>query len=93
MTLSAKGISGESIGGSGEKADWVFTAGENFGVDSSGNMYANSGKIGGIQVSSSGIESQFGGSALEKEGYFPIRHSVNKTSSNAIEISNWNSSD
>lgn len=36
-----------NIAGSGSKSGWVFTAGSSFGVDTDGNLYANSGKIGG----------------------------------------------
>jgi hypothetical protein len=38
----------KSIANSGEKTDWAIIAGNNFGVDYNGAIYASSGSIGGI---------------------------------------------
>lgn len=46
------GATGLAIGNSGAKTDWRIIAGTNFGVDSAGNMYATSGKIGNMNIDS-----------------------------------------
>ena len=42
-----------SVGGSGSISGWVIAAGKNFGVTSSGKIYATSGLIGGFDIGSS----------------------------------------
>ena len=44
-----------SIGGSSGSKSWIFTAKNVFGVDNSGNMYCNGGKIGGFLIDSNSL--------------------------------------
>ena len=59
IIISGTGIQSGSYaaGSSGNRSDWTIWANKNFGVTSSGAMYAASGNIGGWDITSNGIES------------------------------------
>jgi len=62
----------KSIAGSGQKDDWRIVAGDNFGVDKSGNLYCNSGKFQGDITGATGTFTGLIGAnnSLISVGYF-----------------------
>ena len=80
-----------SVGGSGSISSWVIAAGKNFGVTSSGKIYATSGLIGGFDLRSSYMITS-GKDSIGVDGclYFNPKGSNSKASVGGSDsISGW----